>query len=96
MYTMEFQDQNTINLVTFYSEGPPNDNGLNLSINKDIILQQKEHFNNISVYTPKILKNLGLNKYVKEYKNSGLVRKNKGMSKIGFCAWRPKILLLEL
>lgn len=90
------QDQNTINLVTFYSEGTPHDNGLNLSINKDIIFQQIKHFNNISVYTPKILKKLGLNKYVKEYKKTGLVSMNKGMSKIGFCAWRPKILLLEL
>mgnify|MGYP001235962192 CR=1 FL=1 len=90
------QDQNIINLVTFYSEGIPHDNGLNLTINKDIIFQQKKHFNNISVYTPKILKNLGLNKYVKEYKKTGLVSMNKGMSKIGFCAWRPKILLLEL
>jgi hypothetical protein len=93
---MNFPDKNIINLVTFHSEGPPNDNGLNLSINKDIILQQKKHFNNISIYTPKILKNLGLNKYIKEYEKSGLVSMNKGMSKIGFCAWRPKILLLEL
>jgi len=85
-----------INLVTFYSEGPPNDNGLNLSINKDNILKQNDHFDNISIYTPKRLKNIGLGKYVKEYNNSGLVTMNKGMSKIGFCAWRPKILLLEL
>ncbi len=95
-YSKIIQDQNTINLVTFYSEGTPHDNGLNLSINKDIIFQKIKHFNNISVYTPKILKNLGLNKYVKEYKKTGLVSMNKGMSKIGFCAWRPKILLLEL
>ena len=91
-----FQDKNTINLVTFYSEGPPHDNALNLTINKDKVLKKIEHFNNISVYTPKILKTLGLNKYVKEYKNSGLVTMNKGMNKIGFCAWKPKILLLEL
>ena len=86
----------TINLVAFYSEGPPNDNGLNLSENKQIILQQIKHFNNISVYTPKILKNMGLDKYVMEYKTTGLVTHNRGMSKIGFSAWRPKIMLLEL
>lgn len=86
----------TINLVTFYSEGPPNDNGLNLSINKEFILQQKHHFDHIAIYTPTILRQLGLNNYVKEYQHTGLVTKNEGMSKIGFCAWKPKILLLEL
>ena len=91
-----FQDQNIINLVTFYSEGIPHDNGLNLSINKDIILQQIKHFNNISIYTPTILRNLGMHEYVKEYENTGLVSMNPGMSKIGFAAWKPKILLLEL
>lgn len=88
-------NQNRINLVTFYSEGPPNDNALNLSINKNEVLKQKKHFDNISIYTPKILRQMGLGKYVKEYDDSKLVP-NKGMSKIGFCAWRPKILLLEL
>jgi len=92
----QFQDNHIINLVTFYSEGPPNDNGLDLSINKNKILQQKKLFNNITIYTPQILKNLGMEKYVKEYEHSGLVKANRGMSKIGFCAWRPKILLLEL
>lgn len=92
-----FEDGKIINLVTFYSEGPPNDNGLNLSSNRDRILEKKIHFNNISMYTPKILKNLGYNKYVKEYEDSGLNRShNPGMHKIGNCAWRPKILLLEL
>ena len=91
-----YQDSDTINLVTFYSEGPPNDNGLDLSINKDKILKQIEHFDNIALYTPKILKDLGLDNYVKEYEKTGLVTRNKGMSKIGFCAWRPKIMLLEL
>jgi hypothetical protein len=88
--------EHVINLVAFYSEGHPNDNGLNLSKNKELVLQQIKHFNNISFYTPKILKNMGMGEYVKEYENSGLVSMNPGMSKIGFCAWRPKILLLEL
>jgi hypothetical protein len=69
---------------------------MDLSINKDKILKQIEHFDNIALYTPKILKDLGLDNYVKEYEKSGLVTMNKGMSKIGFCAWRPKIMLLEL
>tara|TARA_B100000035_G_C20991892_1_gene550556 strand:+ start:200 stop:1333 length:1134 start_codon:yes stop_codon:yes gene_type:complete len=84
------------NLVSFYSEGYPNDNGLSLSENKDILISNAiNHFNKISIYTPKILRELNLGAYVKEHTNSGLVT-NKGMSKIGFCAWKPKIILLEL
>ena len=90
-------DNHTINLVSFYSEGPPNDNALNLSQNKELLLSKaKKYFNKISLYTPNKLYKLGLGKYVKEYEKTGLVTRNKGMSKIGFCAWKPKIMLLEL
>ena len=37
-----------------------------------------------------------LDNYIKEYKHKGLVSRNPGLYKIGFCAWRPKIILLEL
>lgn len=80
----------------FFSEGPPNDNGLKLSHNKDLLLPIVEkHFDNISYYTPSILKQMGYEYYVKE-RNTELVSKNPGMSKIGNSAWKPLILLLEL
>lgn len=86
-----------INLVSFLSEGPPNDNGLNIIGNFDLLLKSSfPYFNQITIYTPKILRDLGYAKYVMEYKNTGLVTKNNGLSKIGFAAWKPKIILLEL
>ena len=43
------------NLVCFLSEGPPNDKGLNLTKNKDILIKKAfPHFDNINIYTPKI------------------------------------------
>ncbi|PSV25019.1 MULTISPECIES: hypothetical protein [unclassified Photobacterium] len=85
------------NLVFFYSEGAPNDNALDLCENKQLVLDAaKDHVDNISYYTPKKLRDLGFEGYVREYDSSGLVSQNPGMSKIGFCAWRPLILLLEM
>lgn len=85
------------NLVFFFSEGAPNDNALDLSENKQLVIDAaKDHVDNIHYYTPKKLREGGWGDYVKEYKSTGLVSANKGMSKIGFCAWRPLILLLEL
>lgn len=84
-------------LVFFYSEGSPRDNALNLTKNKDLLIEKaSENFDEVIGYTPLKLKELGFGNYVKEYSNSGLVSCNPGMSKIGFCAWRPLILLLEL
>lgn len=86
-----------IHLVCFFSEGQPNDNGLNLKKNKELILSKaKKYFDNIFFYTPKIFRNMKLDKYVNEYNQAGLVSLNPGMHKIGFCKWRPKILLIEL
>ncbi|MBY7770432.1 hypothetical protein KW411_16330 [Vibrio fluvialis] len=88
---------NKINVVSFYSEGYPNDRGLDLSSNKDNITSSaREHVDEVSFYTPSLLRKLGFEQYVKEYSYRGLVYKNPGMNFIGFCAWRPLIMLLEL
>jgi len=85
------------NFVYFFSEGPPHDNGQNLSENKKIVdTLIKPYFNNITHYTPRIMKDIGFGNYVKEYDESGLVWKNVYHHKIGNAAWKPKILLLEL
>lgn len=89
-------DGGPINLVTFFSEGPPMDHGLSLSDNVGPLLEAaKMHFNRIEIYTPSRMKELSLDFYVKE-RAAGLVRKNPGMSMIGNSAWKPKIILLEL
>jgi hypothetical protein len=85
------------NLVLFHSEGNGKDNGLDLTNEKDIMVESaKPHFDNISIYTPTILKSLGYNYHIKTYENTGLVSCNPGQQYIGFCAWKPLILLLEL
>jgi len=84
-------------LVIFYSEGQPNDAALDLSANYQMVRDAAEdEVDAIEAYTPSRLKAEGYGDFVKEYDNEGLVRNNPGMSKIGFCAWRPLILLLQL
>jgi GR25 family glycosyltransferase involved in LPS biosynthesis len=84
------------NYVFFYSEGPPNDKGLTLGECKDILINAaKDHVDNISYYTPKILTDMGYGEYVKNYEDMGS-NKNPRMNNIGFEAWKPLILLLEL
>ena len=62
------------NLVTFYSEGTPNDEGLNLSLNRDIIYNcAKNHVDDISFYTPLRLRKMGYDYFVKKYERQGLV-----------------------
>ena len=85
------------NYVFFFSEGPPNDKGLALKDCKDKLIEAaKPHVNNISYYTPKILEDMGYGDYVKNYEDKGLCTRNPGMNHIGFEAWKPLILLLEL
>ena len=82
-------------LVCFYSEGQPNDNGLPIAYNKELMENlAKNEFDEITWYTPKKLRDMGYDYFVKE-RTPGLV-KNAGMYNIGNCAWRPLIMLLEL
>jgi len=85
------------NLVSFLSEGQPHDEGLNLSENRDLLeTAAKPHFDTIELYTPRKLKDMGLGNYVRDYKITGLVTNNPGMTRIGNCAWKPKIIAMEL
>ena len=90
-----------LNVVLFASEGPPYDNGYPLLDNslklKDKLLNDSSNkINTINIYTPRILKSLNYHYHVKEYNNTGCITMNKNLQYIGFCAWRPLILLLEL
>lgn len=87
----------SFNLVVFHSEGGHKDKGLDLTNETNIMLESaKDNFENISVYTPSVLKSMGYHYHVKEYENTGLISCNPGQQYIGFCAWKPLILLLEL
>jgi len=86
-----------LNLVSFLSEGPPHDEALSLIHNKEVLLENaRPHFNNITIYTPRILREMGLSQYVNSYESDGLVIMNPGSSKIGNLRWKPKIMLMEL
>ena len=92
--------KNKFNIVLFASEGTPHDRGFpiyNYVIDlKEKILKENSKINNIEIYTPQRLKSLGYDYHVKEYENTGCITMNKNMQYIGFSAWRPLILLLEL
>lgn len=88
---------NKIHYISFCSEGEPYDKGLNLSGSKqqltDILSKTDiPHF----FYSPRFLKENGYGEYVKEHENAGLVSMNPNMNLVGFCAWKPLIMMLEL
>jgi hypothetical protein len=86
-----------INLVSFYSEGEPNDKGINLTEARDIFINSaRNNVDNIKIYSPKILKEEGYDYFVKEYPISNLVTMNPNLNYVGFTAWKPLIILLEL
>jgi len=88
---------NKIHYISFCSEGEPHDKGLNLSNSKQ---QLTEILNKTDIpyffYSPRFLKENGYGEYVKERENSGLVSMNPNMNMVGFCAWKPLIMMLEL
>jgi hypothetical protein len=88
---------NKIHYISFCSEGEPHDKGLNLSNSKQ---QLTEILNKTDIpyffYSPRFLKDNGYGEYVKERENSGLVSMNPNMNMVGFCAWKPLIMMLEL
>lgn len=85
------------NFVFFYSEGPPKDDGAQLSYCKDKIIEtNKAYYDNISFYTPSILKKIGYKESVKKHKVTSINKIYKPMCNIGLSAWKPLILLLEL
>ena len=85
------------NVVYFYSEGNQYDNGIDITYCKEPLLNiGKNIFNNISFYTPRILKSLGYHESVKEFEVTNIIKYYEKMAKVGLSRWRPLILLLEL
>jgi hypothetical protein len=86
------------NLVIFHSEGGDKDNGLSLSNEANIVIENaKDHFDNIAVYTPTKLKEMGYEYHVKERNDiHGIYRINTGAAQTGAFAWKPLIIFLEL
>ena len=85
-----------VRFVSFYSEGPPHDNGLPLSSQKETALLAIQGHYTSTFYTPQRLRGLGYEYAVKEYDDCGCVTENPGCERLGFFAWKPLILWLEL
>lgn len=83
--------------ISFVSEGEPNDKGLNLSGSQKILTEALNKTDlKYFFYTPKYLKDNGYGEFVKEHDNSGLVSANPKFNLLGFAAWKPLVMLLEL
>ena len=84
-------------MISFYSEGYPHDNGLNLEKEANRL---KEWYSNeidsFTLYNPRSLKEMGYTiiDYSKDPKYN--MQFNKGYSAVGLGYWRPLILYLKL
>jgi hypothetical protein len=86
-----------IKLVIFYSQGHPYDNALDLTRQKNIMVElYKKDFDEIIIYTPEIIRNLGYGYLCNDYEDFGVITGNKEQKNIGFSKWKPLILKLEL
>jgi hypothetical protein len=87
-------------LVIFYSEGPPHDNALPLEDSYKKLMENedvKKEFDEVHVYTPRILKSMGYDDFVKDYgKRTWVTHGNPGIHAIGNNAWKPLIIRLVL
>jgi hypothetical protein len=86
-----------LKLVMFCSEGWPYDGGRDLRMAKDKMIERySTMFDTITVYTPTLLRAMGLGQFCKEYDSFGVIRANREQRAIGFSAWKPIICKIEL
>lgn len=86
-----------LKLIIFYSQGEPFDNALNLTVQKNLMIERyKNEVDLIIEYTPTILRSLGYDNYCNEYEEHGVIFSNKEQKNIGFSKWKPLICKIEL
>lgn len=84
-------------LVLFYTQGVPYDKGRNLTCEcSRMINQYSSEFDKIVCYNPSTLREMGYGEYVSESDSTGVVSKNPNFNNIGFAAWKPLIIKLQL
>ena len=89
--------RNKINFVSFYTEGHPYDKGKKLSDCADVVSTFAQgNFNTITLYTPRILHNLGYSKYLREYPLTPMIKQYTPVEKFGLSSFRPAMYLYEL
>jgi hypothetical protein len=85
-----------VNFISFYTEGPPKDEGGDYTACLPIIQKNAQgHFNQIILHTPTTLRNLGYGKYLGEYNDTPIIR-HKSILKLGLSSFRPAMFLHEL
>lgn len=91
-------NENTkFHFVFFITEGYPNDNGMDLKhTRKEIVKKSFKKFDKVSIFTPRALKNLGFDTYIKSFDDVGECYNKEGINKVGFGAWKPLIIYNEL
>jgi hypothetical protein len=82
--------------VSFYSEGAPHDKGYALEKSIEPIQALLKGQCATEFYTPRRLRDLGYDYAVQEFAELGCARGNPNCEKLGFFAWKPLILWLEL
>lgn len=82
--------------VSFYSEGEPYDKGYALEKSVEPIQALLKGQCATELYTPRRLRELGYEYAVQEFAELGCVKGNPNCEKLGFFAWKPLILWLEL
>jgi len=93
----DYLDNIEVKLILFYSQGQPYDNSIDLTDAKNIMIETyNKEFDEIIVYTPSILRDLGYDYLCNEYDDFGVIIRNKEQKNIGFSKWKPLILKLEL
>jgi hypothetical protein len=86
-----------IKVVTFYSEGYPNDAGIPLR-NHMLTMRAIAQDNGLAftAYSPRRVRELGAPDLVREYPDETALPENHSLHKIGFSAWKPFIMIHAL
>jgi hypothetical protein len=82
--------------VSFYSEGAPHDSGAALGPALEPVKKILQGQCDLAFYTPRQLRAAGYEYAVREYADAGCCTGNPKCEKLGFYAWKPAILWLEL
>ena len=81
--------------ISFHTEGPPHDeNGDFIKYRELTVKKASEHFDNVFIYTPRILSELGYDRYLKMYEPTHML--GACANYIGLSSYRPAMMLHEL
>lgn len=83
-----------IKVVTFFTAGPPYDNGIKADLsayNLKCLVEDQGH--EFYAYSPESIKSLGADYLVREFSDDYKLPRNPGFHKIGFGGWKPFVII---